>query len=291
MKHRTYSPACIIALMVIISIWTPGCSTTSSHGKTTQHAKEGKDEITSKLLRIEDEWAELDMLIPKNPTGVRAVLERIWATDYVSVGRDGKVRNNREAIATCSEDDGVESAVNSDMVVLIYADNVAVVTGIDNTKGKDKAGNKPPSLSLDASELCPAGVRAIGREKPNNVSVLRRSLFGLNCKERKIGWPRIIPRKAWLHWRTCSGCTRPILLPLPAVAPSQRASRIKPARVRGLRVRMTTSMPLEAKSSARTLPRKPLPPARMVSTAEMRSKHYHSVFFEILCRFASQISP
>ena len=38
--------------------------------------------------------------------------------------------------------EGVTSARNSDMKVHIYADNVAVVTGIDNTEGRDKNGQQ-----------------------------------------------------------------------------------------------------------------------------------------------------
>jgi hypothetical protein len=130
-----------VVLIIFISTWIIGCSTNSPQRHDAGEVRQADDEVTDKLFRIEDEWAALDMRIGKDPKAVRAVLERIWAPDYVGTGRDGKVRNKHDSIAAYA-DDGVESAVNSDMAVHIYADNVAVVTGIDNTKGKDQAGNR-----------------------------------------------------------------------------------------------------------------------------------------------------
>ena len=129
-----------VLLIAVTSLWTGGCSTNGprTSGIGTTH---GDADIRSTLLKIEDEWAELDKIVGKDQKTAKAVLERIWAPDYVSTGRDNLVMNKHDSIAKYS-DDGVESAVNSNMAVHIYADNVAVVTGIDNTKGKDPDGKE-----------------------------------------------------------------------------------------------------------------------------------------------------
>jgi ketosteroid isomerase-like protein len=128
-------------LIVLITLWMVGCSTTSPHSQAGHDTKDGNDDITSRLLKIEEEWAKVDIIIGKDPQAARAVLERILARDFVNTNRKGKVTNKHDFIEAF-EDDGVQSAANTDMEVHVYAGNVVVVTGIDNTKGKDKAGNE-----------------------------------------------------------------------------------------------------------------------------------------------------
>ena len=72
----------------------------------------------------------------------KSVLARIWATNYMNTGRSGKITYGKEANIAGFEYEGVKRATNSDMKVHIYADNVAVVTGMDTTEGRDKDGKE-----------------------------------------------------------------------------------------------------------------------------------------------------
>ena len=125
-------------LAVLMSILLIGCSTTSS---PTASNTNPNDALTRQLSKIEDDWAAVDLIIGKDPKTGRAVLERILAQDFVNTNRKGTLMHKDDFIAGF-EDDGVESAFNSDIQVHVYAVNVAVVTGIDNTRGKDQAGNR-----------------------------------------------------------------------------------------------------------------------------------------------------
>ncbi len=94
------------------------------------------NEIEQTLLKLENDWGQVDV------TNDRSVFQRIIAPDFVSTSRSGKFLGNRLEWVTDWEYEGVKTAVNSDMKVHIYADNVAVVTGIDTTTGIDKEGKK-----------------------------------------------------------------------------------------------------------------------------------------------------
>ncbi|MBA4122953.1 MAG: nuclear transport factor 2 family protein [Acidobacteria bacterium] len=85
---------------------------------------------------MENEWAQIDV------TNDRSVFERILAPDFVSTSRSGKFLGNRQEYLADWEYEEVKSAVNSNMKVHIYANNVAIVTGIDTTRGTDKDGNE-----------------------------------------------------------------------------------------------------------------------------------------------------
>ena len=127
-------------VVVLLSVLLVGCSTTSSHTDAVADKPYPHDAVTWRLSKIENEWAAVDTIIGKDPKAGRAVLERILAPDFVNTSRKGTVMNKRDFIDGF-EDDGVENAFNGDIQVHLYADNVAVVTGIDNTMGKDQAGN------------------------------------------------------------------------------------------------------------------------------------------------------
>jgi hypothetical protein len=129
-----------VVAVVLLGICAVGCSTPGSGDHVARMTQLENDDIANRLLKIEDEWAKLDLLIGKDPNAVRAVFDRILASDFINTNRKGMVMDKRAFIAGY-EDDGVESAVNSDVVVRVYADNVSVVTGIDNTRGRDHAGN------------------------------------------------------------------------------------------------------------------------------------------------------
>jgi hypothetical protein len=93
-------------------------------------------EIIETLLKTENEWAQVDV------TKYKSVFQRILAPDFVSTSISGKFRVSRQEYLDAWEYENVKSAVNSDMKVHIYADNVAVVTGIDTTRGMDQNGNE-----------------------------------------------------------------------------------------------------------------------------------------------------
>ena len=126
--------------VVLLGVCLASCSTTRLDDDVTYGTRRENGDIARRLLKIEDEWAQLDLIIGKDPNAVRAVFDRILAPDFVNTNRKGTVMDKNDFIAGF-EDDRVESAVNSDMVVHVYAKNAAVVTGIDNTRGRDQAGN------------------------------------------------------------------------------------------------------------------------------------------------------
>jgi ketosteroid isomerase-like protein len=88
------------------------------------------------LLKMEEEWGQVDVNMDKT------VLARVWAPNYVSIDRAGGITYGREANIANFGYEGVTKATNVDMRVHVFADNVAVVTGIDRTEGKDKDGHQ-----------------------------------------------------------------------------------------------------------------------------------------------------
>ncbi len=94
------------------------------------------DKIAQELIKMENQWAQVDV------TNDRSVFERILAPDFVSTSRSGKFLGNRQEYLADWEYEKVKSAVNSNMKVHIYASSVAVVAGIDTTRGTDKDGNE-----------------------------------------------------------------------------------------------------------------------------------------------------
>ena len=63
-----------VLLIAVTSLWTGGCSTNGprTSGIGTTH---GDADIRSTLLKIEDEWAELDKIVGKDQKTAKAVLE------------------------------------------------------------------------------------------------------------------------------------------------------------------------------------------------------------------------
>ncbi|MFL6331723.1 MAG: nuclear transport factor 2 family protein [Pyrinomonadaceae bacterium] len=105
------------------------CSLTLAEAKSKKDREQKhKDEIERTLLRMTDEWTQVDV------THDKSVLERFMADDFVSTSRSGRVRNRQELFAAW-KDEGVKSATSSDVKVHVYTDNVAVVTGMDTTVG------------------------------------------------------------------------------------------------------------------------------------------------------------
>jgi ketosteroid isomerase-like protein len=124
MKHIS-----VIALLVVASALA-----LSQAKDNNKREKQSRDEIERTLLKMENEWAQVDV------TNDRSVFQRIIAPDFVSTSRSGKFLGSRQEWVDDWEYEGVKTATNSDMKVHIYADNVAVVTGIDTTTGTDKEG-------------------------------------------------------------------------------------------------------------------------------------------------------
>ena len=121
-------------LSVIVLLALASALTFGQVKSNKRSAKESNAEIKRILLEMEDEWAQVDV------TNDRSVFQRIIAPDFVETSRSGKFLKNRQEWLADWEYEGIKSATGSDMQVHIYADNVAVVTGIDTTGGTDKDG-------------------------------------------------------------------------------------------------------------------------------------------------------
>ncbi len=121
----------IILLIIIMA-----ASSIFVFSQTKSKKSKQNDRIAQELIKMENEWAQIDV------TNDRSVFERILAPDFVSTSRSGKFLGNRQEYLADWEYEEVKSAVNSNMKVHIYANNVAIVTGIDTTRGTDKDGNE-----------------------------------------------------------------------------------------------------------------------------------------------------
>ena len=121
----------VIALLIVASALTFSQTKNKNSSEKQSHV-----ELEGVLLRMENEWAQVDV------TNDRSVFQRITAPDFVSTSRSGKFLGSRQEWVADWEYEGVKTATNSDMKVHIYADNVAVVTGIDTTTGTDKEGKE-----------------------------------------------------------------------------------------------------------------------------------------------------
>lgn len=117
----------VIAVLVVASGLTLAQVRSKKDG-----GKQSNREIERLLLKLEDEWAQVDV------TNDRSVFQRIIAPDFVETSRSGKFHGSRQEWLADWEYEGVKSAKGIDMKVHIYADNMAVVTGIDRTVGIDK---------------------------------------------------------------------------------------------------------------------------------------------------------
>ena len=115
-----------LLFIVLLLVVAPSLALAQAKGEKSR--QRSNDEIEQVLRRMTDEWTQVDV------TRDRSVLERFMADDFVSTSRSGRVRNRQELFAAW-RDEGVTSASNSDVKVHVYADNVAVVTGMDTTTG------------------------------------------------------------------------------------------------------------------------------------------------------------
>ncbi len=93
-------------------------------------------DVETLLLRLESEWAQVDV------TQDKSVFQRILAPDFVSTSRSGKLLSGRDAYVAAWEYERVKSAQNGDMVVHVYSNEAAVVTGIDTTSGSNADGSE-----------------------------------------------------------------------------------------------------------------------------------------------------
>ena len=91
------------------------------------------------LIQLENDWARVDV------NGDMSVLQRVLAPDVVSTairGEQVSVVTSRKEFIAHYEKEEVVSAVDSDVAVHFFADDLAVVTGIDNTVVRDKGGKE-----------------------------------------------------------------------------------------------------------------------------------------------------
>ena len=123
------------AWIVLIAVWAVGCSTTSPQSKVADLTEAANTDVSIRLLRMENEWAQVDV------TNDKSVFQRLIAPDFVSTSsRTGIFRANRQEWLDAWEYEGTQTATNVDLKVHIYGNNVAVVTGIDATTGTGKDG-------------------------------------------------------------------------------------------------------------------------------------------------------
>jgi ketosteroid isomerase-like protein len=115
--------------LVVAVLLVAACPLTYARPESkSEPGQKQRAEIERTLLKMTDEWTQVDV------TRDKSVLERFLADDFVSTSRSGKVRNRQELLAAW-RDEGVSSANNSEVKVHVYADNVAVVTGMNATAG------------------------------------------------------------------------------------------------------------------------------------------------------------
>jgi ketosteroid isomerase-like protein len=134
MKKTEYLKA---AWIVLNAVWAVGCSIPSPDRKVADVTEDAETDVSIRLLRMENEWAQVDV------TNDKSVFQRLIAPDFVSTSsRNGIFRANRKEWLDAWEYEGTKTATNVDMKVHIYGNNVAVVTGIDATSGTDKDGTQ-----------------------------------------------------------------------------------------------------------------------------------------------------
>ena len=113
---------CALLLVFVIS---------TALGESTRAA-----DVEQVLLRLENEWAQVDVMQDKS------VFQRILAPEFVSTSRSGKFLSGRDAYVRDWEYEAVKSARNGEMAVHVYSDDAAVVTGIDTTSGSNADGSE-----------------------------------------------------------------------------------------------------------------------------------------------------
>ncbi len=120
---------------ILVGAWMFGCSTTDPRIRDGNELQRGTNDVKRELAKCEDEWAQVDV------TNDRSVFPRLIAPDFVSTSsRNGVFRADRQQWLDAWEYEGVKNATNVDVTVHVYAENVAVVTGINTTSGTDSDG-------------------------------------------------------------------------------------------------------------------------------------------------------
>ena len=103
---------------------------------TSQGATEPAAAIQAHILKLENEWAQVDV------TNDRSIFDRILAPDFLFTdSRSGKRKSRAEFLAEW-EYEGVTSAANIDTVVQVFSESLAVFSGTDETKGRNLDGSE-----------------------------------------------------------------------------------------------------------------------------------------------------
>ena len=111
---------------------SPRVSTTP----TSQGATEPVAAIQAHILKLENEWAQVDV------TNDRSIFDKILAPDFFFTdSRTGKRKSRAEFLADW-EYEGVTSATNIDTMVQVFSESLAVFSGTDETKGRNRDGSE-----------------------------------------------------------------------------------------------------------------------------------------------------
>ena len=93
-------------------------------------------EIQAHILKLENEWAQVDV------TNDRSVFSKIIAPDFFSTSsRSGKRKSRAQWLADW-EYEGVTSATQVDSTIRVYSANLAIFSGIDETRGLNQDGSQ-----------------------------------------------------------------------------------------------------------------------------------------------------
>lgn len=103
---------------------------------TSQGTTEPVAAIQAHILKMENEWAQVDV------TNDRSIFKRILAPDFFFTdSRTGERKSRAEWLADW-EYEGVTSATNINAVVQVFSENLAIFSGTDETKGRNRDGSE-----------------------------------------------------------------------------------------------------------------------------------------------------
>ena len=117
---------CAISL-VGSSAWSRG---TTTRNEGTQSVAE----VQQYIRDLEYKWAQVDV------TNDRSIFDQIIAADFHSTSSRNGQRKNRTQWLADWEYEGVKSATNIDPIVQVFSQDLAMYSGIDETKGLNKDG-------------------------------------------------------------------------------------------------------------------------------------------------------
>ena len=102
----------------------------------SQMATDSVAAIQAHILNLENEWAQVDV------TNDRSIFDSILASElFFTDSRTGKRKSRAEFLADWGYE-GVTSATNIDTVVQVFSENLAVFSGTDETKGRNRDGSE-----------------------------------------------------------------------------------------------------------------------------------------------------